>query len=160
MRREDLMNFNRIDETENPGEFIAFLDAVSRNEGIMAMKSRTYELLDARAGQRILEVGCGTGDDARQIAKMISPGGSLVAIDKSEALISEARRRSGRRSQVRTLLALPARSASLPIWSPAQPEQLPYWRPPTHPEPGRYPRLRDNPPDRGALSSVSGSSHY
>ena len=98
MRREDLMNFNRIDETENPGEFIAFLDAVSRNEGIMAMKSRTYELLDARAGQRILEVGCGTGDDARQIAKMISPGGSLVAIDKSEALISEARRRSGRRS--------------------------------------------------------------
>jgi len=94
MRHEDLMNFNRIDETENPGEFIAFLDAVSRNEDIMAMKRRTCELLDARAGQRILEVGCGTGDDARKIAVMISPGGSLVAIDKSEALISEARRRS------------------------------------------------------------------
>jgi len=43
------MNFNRIDETDNPGEFIAFLDTVSRNEGIMAMKRRTYELLDARA---------------------------------------------------------------------------------------------------------------
>ena len=94
MRREDLMKFNRIDETENPGEFIAFLDTASRNDGIMAMKRRTYELLDARAGQRILEVGCGTGDDARQIAEMISPGGSLVAIDKSEALISEARRRT------------------------------------------------------------------
>ena len=94
MRREDLMNFNRIDETENPGAFIAFLDAASRNEGIMAMKGRTYELLETRAGQRILEVGCGTGDDARQLAKMISPGGSLVAIDKSEALISEARSRS------------------------------------------------------------------
>jgi len=93
-RREDLMNFNRIDETENPGEFIAFLDAVSRNEGIVAMKRRTYELLDAGAGQRILEVGCGTGDDARQIAELISPGGSLVAIDKSEALISEARSRT------------------------------------------------------------------
>jgi len=94
MRREDLMNFNRIDETENPGEFIAFLDTASRNEGIMAMKRRTYELLGARAGQKILEVGCGTGDDARQIAQMISPGGSLVAIDKSKALISEAQRRS------------------------------------------------------------------
>lgn len=100
MRREDLMNFNRIDETENPDEFIAFLDTVSRNEGIMAMKRRTYELLDARAGQRILEVGCGTGDDARQIAKMISPAGSLVAIDKSEALISEARRRSRRKNDL------------------------------------------------------------
>ena len=98
MRREDLMNFNRIDETENPGEFIAFLDTVSRNEDIMAMKRRTYELLTAKAGQRILEVGCGTGDDARQIAQMISPGGSLVAIDKSEALIGEAQRRSERQS--------------------------------------------------------------
>ena len=90
------MNFNRIDETENPGEFITFLDIASRNEGIKAMKSRTYELLDAREGQKILEVGCGTGDDARQIAEMISPGGTLVAIDKSEALIAEARRRSRR----------------------------------------------------------------
>jgi len=100
MRHEDLMNFNRIDETENPDEFIAFLDTVSRNEGIMAMKRRTYELLDARAGQRILEVGCGTGDDARQIAKMISPAGSIVAIDKSEALISEARKRSRRKNDL------------------------------------------------------------
>jgi ubiquinone/menaquinone biosynthesis C-methylase UbiE len=94
MRHEDLMHFNRIDETENPGEFVAFLDAISRNEGIKAMKRRTYELLDAGAGQRILEVGCGAGDDARRIAEMISPGGSLVAVDKSEVLISEARRRS------------------------------------------------------------------
>ena len=98
MRRQDLMNFNRIDETENPGEFIAFLDIASRNEGIMAMKRRTYELLDARDGMKILEVGCGTGDDARQIAELISPGGTLVAIDKSEALISEARRRSRRKN--------------------------------------------------------------
>lgn len=90
MHREDLMNFDRIDETENPGAFITLLDAASRNEGIMAMKRRTYELLDARPGQRILEVGCGTGDDARQLAEMISPGGKLVAIDKSEALINEA----------------------------------------------------------------------
>ena len=94
MRHEDLMSFNRIDETENPGEFIAFLDTASRNEGITAMKLRTYELLDAKPGRKILEVGCGTGDDARQIAEMVAPTGSLVAIDKSEAIISEARRRS------------------------------------------------------------------
>lgn len=97
MRRhdlQDLMNFDRIDQTGNPGEFITFLDAAARNEGIRAMKRRTYELLDAGPGQRLLEVGCGTGDDARQLAGMISPGGSLVAIDKSEAIISEARSRA------------------------------------------------------------------
>lgn len=98
MRRENLMKFDRIDETENPGEFIAFLDTVSRNAGIKAMKRRTFELLDARAGQKILEIGCGTGDDARQIVEMISPGGSVVAIDKSEALVSEARKRSRRKN--------------------------------------------------------------
>jgi ubiquinone/menaquinone biosynthesis C-methylase UbiE len=102
MRHEDLMNFNRIDETEKPGEFIAFLDTASRNKGIAAMKSRTYELLDAKPGRRILEVGCGTGDDARQIAEMIAPTGSLIAIDKSEAIICEARRRSrGRNDSIK-----------------------------------------------------------
>lgn len=94
MRHEDLMNFNRIDDTQDPGEFIAFLDTAARDKGIAAMKRRTYELLDAKPGRRILEVGCGTGDDARQIAEMIAPTGSLIAIDKSEAIISEARRRS------------------------------------------------------------------
>jgi len=102
MRNEDLMSFNRIDETENPGEFIAFLDTASRNEGITAMKRRTYELLDAKPGRRILEIGCGTGDDARQIAEMIAPTGSLIAIDKSEAIIGEARRRSrGRNDSIK-----------------------------------------------------------
>lgn len=95
---EDLMSFNRIDETENPREFIAFLDTASRNKDIIAMKRRTYELLDARDGQRILEVGCGTGDDARQIAEMISPAGRLIAVDKSEALIDEARSRSRKKN--------------------------------------------------------------
>jgi ubiquinone/menaquinone biosynthesis C-methylase UbiE len=102
MRHEDLMSFNRIDETENPGEFIAFLDVASRNKDITAMKRRTYELLDATPGRRILEVGCGTGDDARQIAEMIAPTGSLIAIDKSEAIIGEARRRSrGRNDSIK-----------------------------------------------------------
>jgi ubiquinone/menaquinone biosynthesis C-methylase UbiE len=98
IRHEDLMSFDRIDETANPDEFIAFLDTASRNEGISAMKRRTYELLDARAGQRILEIGCGTGDDARKIAETISPAGSLIAVDKSEALINEARSRSGQKN--------------------------------------------------------------
>jgi ubiquinone/menaquinone biosynthesis C-methylase UbiE len=94
MHHEDLMSFNRIDETENPGDFIAFLDTASRNKGIIAMKRRTYELLDAKNGQRILEVGCGTGDDARQIVEKISPAGRLIAVDKSKAVIDEARSRS------------------------------------------------------------------
>lgn len=94
MRHEDLMSFNRIDDTENPDEFIAFLDMAARNDGIAAMKRRTYEVLAAKPGEKILEVGCGTGDDARQIAQMIAPTGSLVAVDKSEAVIGEARHRS------------------------------------------------------------------
>lgn len=95
MHHEDLMNFDRIDETGNPADFIAFLEAVSRNDDIMAMKRRTYELLALKAGQRILEVGCGIGEDARRISKMISPGGCVTGIDKSVALVSEARSRNG-----------------------------------------------------------------
>jgi len=96
MHHADLMNFDRIDATENAAEFIAFLDVVSRNDSIMAMKRRTYEMLAIEAGQRILEVGCGVGDDARRIAAMISPGGYMTGIDKSVALVSEARSRNRR----------------------------------------------------------------
>src|SRR5437588_12915613 len=58
-------------------------------------KRESYALLNTTPGRRILEVGCGLGDDAAALAKRVVPGGSVVAIDGSEAMINAARERHG-----------------------------------------------------------------
>ncbi|MBI2755531.1 MAG: methyltransferase domain-containing protein [Chloroflexi bacterium] len=44
-----------------------------------------------RAGQRVLEVGCGTGALARAAAARVAPGGEVVGIDPSPILLERAR---------------------------------------------------------------------
>jgi ubiquinone/menaquinone biosynthesis C-methylase UbiE len=50
--------------------------------------------LGARAGLRLLDAGCGVGDDARARARLVSPGGAVVGLDASAVMVAEAARRS------------------------------------------------------------------
>jgi ubiquinone/menaquinone biosynthesis C-methylase UbiE len=67
-----------------------------------------------QAGQRVLDVGCGTGYFARLLVQAVGPGGQVVGIDPSQEMIDYARRKAGRtrncQFQVGTAeaLALPA----------------------------------------------------
>ncbi len=42
----------------------------------------------------MLDLGCGTGDDAREIAALVGEQGLVIGIDSSRALIAEARKRA------------------------------------------------------------------
>jgi SAM-dependent methyltransferase len=42
---------------------------------------------------RVLDVGCGTGDDVRAIAEIVGPQGRTTGIDSNAALVEEARAR-------------------------------------------------------------------
>src|ERR1700723_402575 len=53
---------------------------------------RLAELL--RPGMSVLDVGCGTGAITAGIAQAVQPGGSVVGIDVSAALIGRAQTRS------------------------------------------------------------------
>src|SRR5215831_19201759 len=46
------------------------------------------------AGDSVLDVGCGTGDDVREIARLVGTKGRVVGIDPSEAMIAESKRRA------------------------------------------------------------------
>lgn len=91
---EEISKFNEVDDTALPDQFIHFLDTASEFEGVKEGKQITLDLLDLKPGQRILEVCCGTGEDARMFAEKVFPGGEVVALDKSREMISEARIRS------------------------------------------------------------------
>jgi SAM-dependent methyltransferase len=94
MDRHKLYGFTDVDRTADPAYFIRFLDDAFAEASFQAYKRLSYSLLDIREGRRILEVGCGTGDDARAMAAMVRPGGEVVAVDGSEAMIAEAQQRA------------------------------------------------------------------
>ncbi len=57
-------------------------------------KRRTFELLGINKGYRLLDVGCGTGEDVRAMASLVGNTGSVIGIDHSEAMVAEARKRT------------------------------------------------------------------
>ncbi len=53
--------------------------------------------------ERIFEAGCGTGYATRQLSERLGDSGSVLAVDLSEGMLAEARRRLGSAPEVRLL---------------------------------------------------------
>ncbi|HYF96092.1 MAG TPA: methyltransferase domain-containing protein [Symbiobacteriaceae bacterium] len=68
--------------------------AATETGSVLMYKERTYDLVGARAGRRILDVGCGSGEDAMAMARLVAPGGQVVGVDLNAAELVEARTRS------------------------------------------------------------------
>ncbi|MEV5744897.1 class I SAM-dependent methyltransferase [Microbispora rosea] len=62
--------------------------------GRRAAFTRVATLARPRAGQRILDVGCGTGYLTRILAPVVTPGGHVTGVDLSPPMIEYARRRA------------------------------------------------------------------
>lgn len=63
-----------------------------------SIRDHHARLLDAagiRPGQRVLDVGCGTGQTTRDAARLTGPSGHVVGVDLSGAMLEVARRRAG-----------------------------------------------------------------
>ncbi|MFJ3707928.1 MULTISPECIES: methyltransferase domain-containing protein [unclassified Streptomyces] len=65
----------------------------------MAGTGRTYKeqllaLLDVRAGQTALDVGCGPGADLGDFSRLVGAGGRVIGVDRDPAMVAEARRRA------------------------------------------------------------------
>ena len=90
----EVTRFEGVDAAKDPSYFVKFLDARKAVPEDALIKRRIIEWLTPLEGKHILEVGCGTGDDAREIARLVGPHGRVVAIDYSATMIAEARRRT------------------------------------------------------------------
>ncbi len=85
--------FRRVDRASDFEVFSSCLTLIDSLPFFAECKRKSYDLLNATPGRRILEVGCGLGDDAAALAKRVAPGGAVVAIDGSRAMIDAARER-------------------------------------------------------------------
>jgi SAM-dependent methyltransferase len=74
---------------------VAYMDAVRESESGRRYKRAALELLSLRPGHRVLDLGCGPGDDARRFAECVAPSGRVVAIDRHDVMIEAAVSRHG-----------------------------------------------------------------
>lgn len=57
---------------------------------------RAMDRLDVRPGQRVLDLGCGTGPTTVELARRVGPDGSVRGVDIAEAMLERARERAAR----------------------------------------------------------------
>jgi len=93
---EDLVGRQRWDTStvaRDSGGHAAFLEEAARAPHMVAAAQRSLELLDLAPGQRVLEVGCGTGYILPALAEAVAPEGHVVGVDLSPELLGHARDR-------------------------------------------------------------------
>jgi SAM-dependent methyltransferase len=69
---------------------------------IAALGERVIAAAAAQPGEAVLDIGCGTGPTTRALARAVGPGGSVVGLDLSPAMMAEAARRVGAESLTNT----------------------------------------------------------
>lgn len=74
-------------DTQTATEWLAALADIS---AVTSYKALSYDLLDLQPEQTVTDIGCGIGDDARMLAGRVSPGGEVIGLDSSEAMIEKA----------------------------------------------------------------------
>jgi len=89
--RFNAAGFSDVDAAGDASTFVAYLDS-------SAVEARDFretgdELLHLRDGDRVLDVGCGTGDAIAELAARVAPSGRAFGVDLSEAMVAEARKR-------------------------------------------------------------------
>jgi ubiquinone/menaquinone biosynthesis C-methylase UbiE len=75
-------------------------DRLYQTPDIARQRLRTLEALGLGAGERVLDVGCGTGLLAHDMATLVGPTGGVVGIDTSAAMLAFAARRCANLPQV------------------------------------------------------------
>jgi ubiquinone/menaquinone biosynthesis C-methylase UbiE len=86
--------FSDLDRTGQADVYAAYLDDVRGLGAVAEWKERSFAALEPRPGAVLVDVGCGTGEDARALARRVAPGGRAIGVDASEAMVAEARRRA------------------------------------------------------------------
>src|SRR4051794_21864369 len=72
---------------------LQYLDDVAAIPAVIEAKQAATGALELQPGDRVLEVGCGTGVDLPSLVAAVQPGGAVVGIDHNTAAVEAAQRR-------------------------------------------------------------------
>ena len=87
-------NTAQIESWDGPGgqHWVAEAERYDRMTG--SFGERIIEAAAPGPGERVLDVGCGTGAVALAVSALVAPGGSVMGLDVSGPMLACARRRA------------------------------------------------------------------
>jgi SAM-dependent methyltransferase len=62
--------------------------------GLNSFGADALKAANAKPGERVIDIGCGTGPTSLKLAQAVAPGGSVLGVDVSQGLIDEANARA------------------------------------------------------------------
>ncbi len=83
-------DFKDVDGTDSVQKFVQCLQLQQSLESYHQYKQKTFEQMRLSSGASVLEVGCGTGEDAIALAKLVGSQGKVTAVDRSRAMLEQA----------------------------------------------------------------------
>jgi ubiquinone/menaquinone biosynthesis C-methylase UbiE len=83
-------DFKDLDRTEAIQPFVQCLKLQQSLPAYQRYKQITFEQMRLVPGAFVLEVGCGTGEDAIALAENVGKTGSVTAVDRSQAMLDQA----------------------------------------------------------------------
>jgi ubiquinone/menaquinone biosynthesis C-methylase UbiE len=66
--------FDSVDASENKKFYLDYLDTLSSLDFAKTYKQQSFAAMNAKTGDKVLDVGCGVGDDVLSLAKIVGGG--------------------------------------------------------------------------------------
>lgn len=89
-----------MSETIFDAQMAKRLDAMYRSRDTLRRRRLVHDALAAGTGERVLDLGCGPGFYAVELAERVGPTGRVVGVDASADMLALAEARRGRRGNV------------------------------------------------------------
>ncbi len=90
------LGYRRVDEDPNVDVLLAAMDGTAGWDATLRLRSWERAQLGLTPGERLLDVGCGLGEAALELAQDLGEGGEVVGVDLSERMLRVARSNAGR----------------------------------------------------------------
>jgi SAM-dependent methyltransferase len=88
------LGYTAVDAQPETVHLIEGMEATANWPAVIQLRGWEHDRLALKPGQSLIDVGCGIGEVALALSEDVAPGGHVVGIDASEAMLTIARARS------------------------------------------------------------------